>query len=674
MAGVYVPGLVMTKEEKIVYGYIYAMADYKRIGKVDAGTVHKMFMMAQPPIQRQNLALIWELSNQNRTQGALKKEDFYRALRYIAIAQAQRPVSKASLSQSNSHRVALPVLAGFNVQQIIANHGKSPKVKVAARTQPVAGSYTAAGQSSQAAYAAAPGPQPQATVSNQNPTAVPRPLPGSEGGKVWEMSASEKASYQTYFQTADRDRDGFVSGKEAQDFFRMSQLSSAVLRHIWILSDVDQDNKLDFREFAIAMHIIMKVRSRAAQVPKKLPPELIAIVKPQPAVATNPEAQSAEDDPIGEFIQPNGAGMLNRQPSKLAMADPSTVVPLESSIRAQQTQRDNFDEDLKLNNEKLTQTLAEVAELKSKLESLVTETEEIKTKIKDGQEELKHYEEQKGELLSQVEDREETVDHHKETLAILEAKLDVARKAYNEKSQRLMEQNNDMSRVKQTTSQMEGEIERLRREGEGLDSKMARHEKLLENARLRQKECEERKVAQEQIIKEKKEHLARLQGRTSESKSLIGKAKAELEALKLESRRLRAEIKASAAGGGGFNFVESKGEIDSKILQEKQTIQSLQNTLNSVKAGDAAAISTDDGFGDDPFSPQKAPEATAAVGSDPDSTGGEAFPDMTFPTFDMDAENPFDANPFTDNAPATDPAPATDNPNDNGTNAVRAGP
>eukprot|EP00954_Amorphochlora_amoebiformis_P004616 359181-Amorphochlora_amoeboformis.AAC.1 len=36
--------------------------------------------------------------------------------------------------------------------------------------------------------------------------------------------------------------------------------------------------------------------------------------------------------------------------------------------------------------------------------------------------------------------------------------------------------------------------------------------------------------------------------------------------------------------------------------------------------------------------------------------------------------DPFDANPFTDNAPATDPAPATDNPNDNGTNAVRAGP
>eukprot|EP00954_Amorphochlora_amoebiformis_P017284 1318074-Amorphochlora_amoeboformis.AAC.1 len=355
MAGVYVPGLVMTKEEKIVYGYIYAMADYKRIGK-----------------------------------GIVKSE---------------------------------PNAGGLEKRRLLSgleNHGKSPKVKVAARTQPVAvirdSSHPTVqtiffrlrntvrvptqqqdnlhklhtqlhlvehsvilylvNVSSLHPYQQPPntGPQPQATVSNQNPTAVPRPLPGSEGGKVWEMSASEKASYQTYFQTADRDRDGFVSGKEAQDFFRMSQLSSAVLRHIWILSDVDQDNKLDFREFAIAMHIIMKVRSRAAQVPKKLPPELIAIVKPQPAVATNPEAQSAEDDPIGEFIQPNGAGMLNRQPSKLAMADPSTVVPLESSIRAQQTQRDNFDEDLKLNNEKLTQTLAEVAELKSKLESLVTET------------------------------------------------------------------------------------------------------------------------------------------------------------------------------------------------------------------------------------------------------------------------------------------------------------
>jgi Ca2+-binding EF-hand superfamily protein len=89
----------------------------------------------------------------------------------------------------------------------------------------------------------------------------------------WNMSHAEKTAYLSQFASADKDHDGYVSGREAFEFFTSSGLSADVLRGIWYLADIDKDNRLDAEEFAIATHLVRKARGGAA-VPATLPESL----------------------------------------------------------------------------------------------------------------------------------------------------------------------------------------------------------------------------------------------------------------------------------------------------------------------------------------------------------------------------------------------------------------
>ena len=88
------------------------------------------------------------------------------------------------------------------------------------------------------------------------------------------MSGEERAQYRSMFATADEDQDGFVGGKEAKKFFKQSQVDNKTLGQVWLLADVDKDNKLNIEEFAIAMHLVMKLRKKVP-LPPTLPDALL---------------------------------------------------------------------------------------------------------------------------------------------------------------------------------------------------------------------------------------------------------------------------------------------------------------------------------------------------------------------------------------------------------------
>eukprot|EP00468_Gymnochlora_sp_CCMP2014_P010929 CAMPEP_0167753044 /NCGR_PEP_ID=MMETSP0110_2-20121227/7489_1 /TAXON_ID=629695 /ORGANISM="Gymnochlora sp., Strain CCMP2014" /LENGTH=886 /DNA_ID=CAMNT_0007638755 /DNA_START=80 /DNA_END=2740 /DNA_ORIENTATION=+ len=607
--------------------------------------------MAQPPLNQQTLVQIWNLSNRRQTPGHLLKEDFYCSLRYMAIAQAGQPVSLQTLRKSNGSRLGLPRISGFDNAKIIQSYKRSGG-------RPNYPPYVQQQQQPQPAPVPVPAPvpaqQPQQAAAPQNTT-----TPAATATDPWTVSPQQKEQYLKFFFNADRDRDGFVSGQEAADFFRMSGLHQQVLKEIWLLSDLDKDSKLDKTEFVIAVHLAMKART-GMQPPKVLPPSLLSLKRGTVVSAALPQqAQPRKSDDLVSSLVANNkakAPPLRKMPSAIALDD-ETLIPLKSSIKAAQTQHDDFDEELKLNNQKLTESLSEVAELKAKLVSLGKETVEIKQKIADGEEELNHLQEQKNELLNQVEDRQDTVAMQKDTLAILESKLQAARKAYNEKNRTLIEQNNAMSMVNQSASEMEAEIERLRREEETLDGKIARYEKLLQSAKQRGAECEERKKSQQEIINEKKAHLARIRGQLGDSKNLISSSKRELESLKLESKQLREQIRAVRSGQGGVGFFDSKTSVDAEIQSEKKNVAELKAQLASAKGGVDPA-STDDIFdgADDPFTPT----STNEVKNTPTEEISAPFDTDNFDMDNLDNDNPFASNPFETNDGVLDAEPITE--------------
>ncbi|XP_004486203.1 EH domain-containing protein 1-like [Cicer arietinum] len=69
-------------------------------------------------------------------------------------------------------------------------------------------------------------------------------------------SKEETATYQEWFNLADSDGDGRISGNDATKFFALSNLSRPQLKQLWALSDTKRQGFLGFPEFVTAMQLV----------------------------------------------------------------------------------------------------------------------------------------------------------------------------------------------------------------------------------------------------------------------------------------------------------------------------------------------------------------------------------------------------------------------------------
>ncbi|KAJ7544017.1 hypothetical protein O6H91_09G061700 [Diphasiastrum complanatum] len=66
----------------------------------------------------------------------------------------------------------------------------------------------------------------------------------------------DEQSYKLWFQYADADGDGRVTGSDAVKFFSLSQLPKSDLKQVWAVADSKRQGFLSFKEFVTAMQII----------------------------------------------------------------------------------------------------------------------------------------------------------------------------------------------------------------------------------------------------------------------------------------------------------------------------------------------------------------------------------------------------------------------------------
>ncbi|GAB6028884.1 Epidermal growth factor receptor substrate 15-like 1 [Chamberlinius hualienensis] len=74
----------------------------------------------------------------------------------------------------------------------------------------------------------------------------------------WIITPAEQIKYDSMFEAADLDHDGFVNGGEIKDSFLQSGLPQPVLAHIWNLCDVKQNGRLNNEQFALAMYLVQQ--------------------------------------------------------------------------------------------------------------------------------------------------------------------------------------------------------------------------------------------------------------------------------------------------------------------------------------------------------------------------------------------------------------------------------
>jgi hypothetical protein len=67
--------------------------------------------------------------------------------------------------------------------------------------------------------------------------------------------------YRQWFDYADADNDGRLTGDDAVKFFSLSQLPKAELKQVWAIADVKRQGFLGFKEFVSAMQVISPAQS-----------------------------------------------------------------------------------------------------------------------------------------------------------------------------------------------------------------------------------------------------------------------------------------------------------------------------------------------------------------------------------------------------------------------------
>ncbi|XP_028245489.1 EH domain-containing protein 2-like isoform X1 [Glycine soja] len=74
--------------------------------------------------------------------------------------------------------------------------------------------------------------------------------------KIESRSKEETKTYQEWFNLADSDGDGRISGNDTTKFFALSNLSRSQLKRLWALADVKRQGFLGFTEFVTAMQLV----------------------------------------------------------------------------------------------------------------------------------------------------------------------------------------------------------------------------------------------------------------------------------------------------------------------------------------------------------------------------------------------------------------------------------
>ncbi|CAH8333038.1 unnamed protein product [Eruca vesicaria subsp. sativa] len=100
-------------------------------------------------------------------------------------------------------------------------------------------------------------------------------VPAGNNQPPWpKMKPSDVQKYTKVFMGVDSDRDGKITGEQARNLFLSWRLPREVLKHVWELSDQDNDTMLSLREFCISLYLMERYRE-GRPLPASLPSSIM---------------------------------------------------------------------------------------------------------------------------------------------------------------------------------------------------------------------------------------------------------------------------------------------------------------------------------------------------------------------------------------------------------------
>ncbi|TGZ76987.1 hypothetical protein EX30DRAFT_388717 [Ascodesmis nigricans] len=238
--------IVLTPEEKKVFGQLFQAADSEGIGVVTGEHAVKFF--EKSGLSPRILGEIWGIAD-TLNRGLLTKVGFSVALRLIGQAQnGHHP--RPELAQQPG---PLPRFEGVNIQ-----------------------------------YPPAPGASPPMPSLQAQATGAGAVL------RLPQLMPQDVEKFTSIFEQSGA-VDGVLQGTDARDIFQRSKLPTQLLIQIWNLADRQHRGALSASEFVVAMHLITCCKSHLAGagtmpiLPQMLPPALYDAAAGRPSTRGGPD-------------------------------------------------------------------------------------------------------------------------------------------------------------------------------------------------------------------------------------------------------------------------------------------------------------------------------------------------------------------------------------------------
>ncbi|RDB21022.1 Epidermal growth factor receptor substrate 15-like 1 [Hypsizygus marmoreus] len=556
-----------TAQEKAKFQNLFNKAGPGSDGLLSANKARDIFVKSK--LSNDILLQIWNLAD-TQDRGALDSTDFAIGMYFIqGLMSGQLSFVPSTLPPglyqqagglpSNQGSVRSHMSGNSNSGSFSPLSGTFPQNRSA--IQPQYTGQTQLLQPDHTGYSAAPSRPPvlparPPVLGVNSPPFVPQ-----RNGKVpaWDVTPTEKANADRFFDDLDPQRRGYIEGDVAVPFMLKSNLPGEDLARVWDLADVNNDGKLTRDGFAVAMYLIQK-KLAGIEIPTSLPaslmPPSVRASATSPFAPSPPQQQPEhardllwDDTPPASATTPQ----LSRQPEPATSAFHSVPFSAISS-------RDPFgtsgfvstahhdllgdDDDVNHTSPPLHDQSAEIGNAQNQFNSTNRALGTLKHERATVEEALANQASQLSALQTQLSSAKAAYETETKLLATLRERHSTQTTEMQKAREELIRAESDLSAVRVEKSEVEGAFLRDKEDARELHRKMVDVGQQIEVFKSEVEKAKKDAKQQKGLLAIAKKQLSTKEAEKAKVEKELEEASAEVAALTTERNDAESELAA----------------------------------------------------------------------------------------------------------------------------------